>query len=87
MSVTGRRLNLRVAQQLSDHRQPLAERQCARGKSVSEVVDPNVVQLGPCSDAPPRVLLVGEVAVRLGAGLAVRGDILLDEPAAELGHA
>ena len=38
MGVAGRRLNLRVAQQFPDHRQPLAERQRARGKAVPYIL-------------------------------------------------
>ena len=35
MGVAGRRLNLRVAQQLADHRQALAEGQRGRGEAVT----------------------------------------------------
>ena len=68
MRVSRRDLNLRVAEQLPDHRQALAQRQRARGKAVPQVVDAYVAQAGARPDAPPRVLQVGEMGARLPAG-------------------
>ena len=67
MSVTGDRLDLGVAKELPDHRQPLAECQGARGEAVTEIVDAHVVEACARPDAPPRMLQVGEVGARLAA--------------------
>ena len=46
MGVARRRLDVAVAEQLADHRQRLAERESARGKAVTEIVNSPVFQPG-----------------------------------------
>ena len=70
MGVPGGRLHLGMAEQFPNHGQALAERQCARGKAVPEVVDPHVFEAGALADAPPGALKVGEMR----AGEAARDD-------------
>ena len=47
MGVARRRLYVAVAEQLADHRQGLAERQCAGREAVTEVMQPDILQPGP----------------------------------------
>ena len=67
MGVSRGRLDLRVSQQFTDHRQALAERQRAGSERVTEVVNSHPVESGAGSDTPPGVLQVGEVPTRLAA--------------------
>ena len=46
VGVAGRRLHLPVAEELSDHRQALPQRQCPRSEGVTQVMDTNVLR-GP----------------------------------------
>ena len=43
VGVAGRRLHLPVAEELSDHRQALPQRQCPRSEGVTQVMDTNVL--------------------------------------------
>ena len=61
MGVAGRRFNVAVPEQLPDHRQGLAERQCAGREGVTQVMNSNIVKTGPGADAPPRLLEIGEM--------------------------
>ena len=56
MRVPGRGLHLAVAQQLSDHRQALPQRQCAAGIRMTQVMDPDAVQAGPHPDNLPGMI-------------------------------
>ena len=69
MGVAGRRLNLGMTPQLSDHRQRLAKRERTRVKGMTKIVDPHVAVLGACPDTPRGVLKVGEVTTGLPAGV------------------
>ena len=44
MGVAGRRFDVAVPQQLADHRQGLAERECTGREGMSEIVQPNVLK-------------------------------------------
>ena len=70
MRVARRRLYLGVPEQFPDHGQALAESQRTRGKTVSQIVDPHVLEARLLADAPPGALQVGEVR----AGEAARDD-------------
>ena len=67
MGVASGGLNLGMAQQLSDHRQPLAKCEGPRGKAMAEVVDAHVVEFRFLPYTPPGVLKVGQVAARFPA--------------------
>ncbi len=60
MSVSGRRLNLGVAQQFADHGKSLASSHCGGGKGVAQVMDTHVLQSGPRSHTLPEWLEVAE---------------------------
>ena len=60
VGVARRRLDLSVAQQSSDHRQPLTRRHRCRGEGVAQVVDANVLQPGPRPHAPPEGLEIAQ---------------------------
>ena len=68
MSVAGSGLHLGMSQQFADHGQAFPKRQRTGGKAVAEVMNSNIVKLGPCPDASPGVLQIGEVRARLLAG-------------------
>ena len=68
VSVTGGGLHLGVAKQLANHRQAFTDQETAAGEAVAQVVDAQVVQPRTRSDAPPRVLQVGQMSVLLAAG-------------------
>ena len=59
MGVPGGRLNLRVPEQFSDHRQPFADEQSAGRERVAEVVNAYVVQFRSFPDTTPRMLKIG----------------------------
>lgn len=66
--IAGGRLHLAVSKELANHRQTLAEREGAGGEAVSQVVDANIVQVGPLADDGPGVVEVAKPRVRLHAG-------------------
>ena len=51
VGVSGSGLHLRMAEQLADHRQPLAGGNGGRGEGMPEIVDADVLQPGPVSTA------------------------------------
>ena len=63
--VSGGGVHPAMAEQPADDRQTLAERQCPRGKAVSDVMDAHVVEPGPGADGLPRRVDVGHVPARL----------------------
>ena len=50
VGVARRRLDVAVTEQLADDRQGLAERERTGRKAVSDVMDADVVEPGPCAD-------------------------------------
>ena len=64
MRVPCRRLNLRMSEQLSDHRQSLTRRNGNRCERVPQVMDADVLETGAGSDTLPEWLEVGEPSIR-----------------------
>ena len=58
-------LHLGVPEQFADHGQAFADQKTTAGKAVAQIVDSHIVEPGPCANAPPGVLQVGEMAPRL----------------------
>ena len=56
VGITGRRLNLRVAEQFADHRQALSGGNGSRGERVPQIVDADVLQPGAGADTLPERL-------------------------------
>jgi hypothetical protein len=56
MSVARRRLHLRVAQELADHRQPLAGDDRCRREGVAQVMDAGVLEAGAGAQPLPERL-------------------------------
>ena len=67
MGVARRGLDLRVAQELADHRQALTRRDSRRRKGVTQVVDTHVLEAGAGTDALPERLKVTDRLARQGA--------------------
>lgn len=65
--IAGCRLDLRVAEQLADHRQSLAGSNGCRRKCVPQVVNANVLESRPCPHPLPEWLQVGEPGAGQGA--------------------
>ena len=67
MGIPRRRLNLGVAQQFADHGQSLAGRHCGGSEGMSQVMNPDVLQSRPGSDALPEGLKITEPLAFQGA--------------------
>ena len=65
MRVARGRFDPAMTEKPADDRQDLAERQCPRGKAVSDVMDAHVAGPGPRADGLPRPVDVGHVCARL----------------------
>ena len=70
MGVSRRGLDLRVAEELADHRQALASGDRHGGEGVAQVVDTDVLNTGALANTPPGRLQVGQVR----AGVLPRDD-------------
>ena len=68
MRIASGGLYLRVTEQLADHRQALAKGQSPGREAVAQVVDPDVIQLGPGTDAAPGSLDIREMRSGFLAG-------------------
>ena len=64
--VACRGLDLRVAEELADHRQSLTGGDGSRREGVAQVVDADVLEPGAGADALPERLKVGEAACPAG---------------------
>ena len=67
VGIAGCRLNLRVAELLFHHRQPLAEHQRGRGKGMAQAVNVSVVWSAACPHSPNGMVAVGQIAPPLSA--------------------
>src|SRR5512132_2774352 len=67
MRIPRRRRDLRVPQQLADHRQTLARGEGCRGEGVTQIVNAGVLQPGAGAEALPERLQINEPATRLDA--------------------
>ena len=67
MGVARRGLDLRVAEQLADHRQALTRGDCRRREGVAQVVDADVLDAGAGADALPEGLQIAQALARQGA--------------------
>ena len=69
MGVAGGGLNLRVAEQLADHRKASAQSQGSGCRGVAMVMDSNVVEPGQGADAAPRLQETGEMRTGVLGGM------------------
>ena len=68
MGISRRGLDLRVSEQLADHRQALTRGDGRGGEGVAQVVDTHVLDPGAGADALPERLEIAQRLARQGAG-------------------
>ncbi|YBW38664.1 hypothetical protein ACMYR2_1170 [Nitrobacter sp. TKz-YC01] len=78
MSVTGRRLNLRMSKQLADHGQPFTDLKTTRSEGMSQVMNTNIIEQGFRTYPPPWMLKIGQVLFLLLADNHI--GIVIDAP-------
>ena len=85
VGVAGRRLHLPVAEELSDHRQALPQRQCPRSEGVTQVMDPHVLEPRARPNYKPSAVQVAQAPPGPGSGnhpRVVRGCAARPRPCA-----